>query len=149
MKYVWVLLICSFPLPLLAVSLYPEFNTWYYQDGVLYDVTQTADSQPVMISISQAGFATANMVVSLYAENKCPAPESITSLKINGTDTAAHYSCFNIGKGRIEHYVLKDAGEVNQVIDRLRGEFTVVLRDDIKVWAANINDPRYGLAPGL
>ncbi len=149
MKCVWVIVGCLLPLPLMAVTLYPEYNTWYSKDGILYDVTQTADSQPVLISIAQAGFASANMVVSLYATGKCTDSGAVANLKINGSDTKAIYRCVDLDKGRIEHYLVEDAGLVNQVIDRLRGEFTVVLQDDIKVWAANINNPRYGIAPGM
>jgi hypothetical protein len=32
-----------------------EYNTWYQKDAVLYDITQTSEGLPVMISISQPG----------------------------------------------------------------------------------------------
>ena len=149
MKGVLVLLSCFLPFPLFAVPLYAEYNTWYYQNGVLYDVTQTSASEPVLISISQAGFTGANMVVSLYAEGKCPPAGSVKTLKINSTAAAARYSCDEERGGRIEHYAVSDAKQVNELFENLRAQFTVVLQDDIKVWAANINQPRYGLAPGM
>jgi len=60
-----VLLVGSlFSSGLFGAGLYSEYNTWCSNNGVLYDVAQTAGSQTVLISISQAGFATANVVVS-------------------------------------------------------------------------------------
>lgn len=41
-----------------------EYNTWYQKDAVLYDITQTSEGLPVMISISQPGRGAANMLVS-------------------------------------------------------------------------------------
>jgi len=46
-----------------------ELNTWYEKDRVLYDITQTVDDNPVMISIAQAGYKTANLTNQQPKEN--------------------------------------------------------------------------------
>lgn len=32
-----------------------EYNTWYIKNAVLYDMTQTSEGFPVMVSVSQPG----------------------------------------------------------------------------------------------
>lgn len=144
-----VLLGSLFSSGLFGAGFYSEYNTRYYNNGVLYDVAQTAGSQPVLISISQAGFETANMVVSFASEEACPADGASNKLSVNGSDVATTYRCVKTSKGRIEHFMVTDAALVNQLVDRLKSDFTVVLQDDIKVWAANFKTPKYGLAPRM
>lgn len=149
MKKTVLLLGSLFSSGLLGAALYSEYNTWYYNNGVLYDVAQTSGSQPVLISISQAGFDTANLVVSYFSEEACPATGTSSKLAVNGSDVATSYLCVATDKGRIEHFMVTDAALVNQLVDRLKSDFTVVLQKDIKVWAANFKTPKYGLAPRM
>lgn len=149
MKKTVLLLGSLFSSGLFGAGLYSEYNTWYYNNGVLYDVAQTAASQPVLISISQAGFETANMVVSYFSPQACPAPGSDTKLTVNGSEVATAWECIPAEKGRIEHFMVTDAAQVNQLVDRLNSDFTVVLQQDIKVWAANFKTPKYGMAPRM
>lgn len=132
-----------------GVGLYPEYNTWYSQDGVLYDVTQTADSQPVLISISMAGYDSANMVVSYFSDGDCQHAVARSTIKINNDTIPAQYHCVDTAKGRIEHFAVDDANCVNGLVNNLRSDFTVTLQGEIRVWAANIRNPHYGLSPGL
>ena len=122
-----------------------EYNVWYEKDGVLYDITQTPDGNPVMISISQSGFKTANMVISYESEGMCP--KSTPALDINGEVIAAKYACAQQGKDKIEHFIVNDAAKVNALVGNLKSDFTVVVQGSIKVWAANIKKPKYGIAP--
>lgn len=149
MKKTVLLLGSLFSSGLFGAGLYSEYNTWYYNNGVLYDVAQTAGSQPVLISISQAGFETANMVVSYSSPEACPASGDDNKLVVNGSEAPTNYLCINTDKGRIEHFMVNDATLVNQLVDRLNSDFTVVLQQDIKVWAANFKTPKYGLAPRM
>jgi hypothetical protein len=48
-----------------------EYNIWYQKDAVLYDITQTSEGLPVMISISQPGRGSANMLVSYMSDGDC------------------------------------------------------------------------------
>jgi hypothetical protein len=135
---------------LLAISCHAayldrEYNTWYRQDAILYDITQTADGQPVMISISQPGFDSANMVISYIVEGKCP--ESAPSLDINSKVIPATFVCVPVGNMRIEHYAVKDAAHVNDLVKLLLSDFTLLVQGNIKVWAANVKTPKYGMAP--
>ena len=149
MKKTVLLLGSLFSSGLFGAGLYSEYNTWYYNNGVLYDVAQTAGSQPVLISISQAGFETANMVVSYFSPQACPEPGGDTKLTVNGSEVATVWECIPTDKGRIEHFMVTDAAQVNQLVDRLNSDFTVVLQQDIKVWAANFKTPKYGMAPRM
>lgn len=122
-----------------------EYNVWYEKDAVLYDITQTSDGRPVMISISQAGFKTANMVISYLTEGSCPS-ESLPLL-VNGEQIPSEYVCKQQGHEKLEHYVVRDAGRVNAMVQHLKSDFTLIVQKEIKVWAANINSPKYGIAP--
>lgn len=133
----------------IGAGLYPEYNTWYSQDGVLYDMTQTSTSQPVLISISMAGYNSANMVVSYFSDADCQHAVVRNTIKINNDAIPAQYHCVDLAKGRIEHFVVNDASRVNGLVNNLRSDFTVTLQDEIRVWAANIRNPRYGMAAGL
>ncbi|ADF62740.1 hypothetical protein ECL_03205 [Enterobacter cloacae subsp. cloacae ATCC 13047] len=42
---------------------------------------------------------------------------------------------------------MNDAGKVNEMVNYLKSDFTLLLQNDIKVWAANIKTPKYGIAP--
>lgn len=149
MKKTVLLLGSLFSSGLFGAGLYSEYNTWYSNNGVLYDVAQNGSSQPVLISISQAGHETANLVVSYFSAENCPAAGSAHKLNINGNDVATSYLCVKTDKGRIEHFMVTDATLVNQMVDRLNSDFTVVLQQDIKVWAANFKTPKYGMAPRI
>lgn len=48
-----------------------EYNTWYIKNAVLYDMTQTSEGFPVMVSVSQPGKKSANLVVSYITEGQC------------------------------------------------------------------------------
>ena len=111
----------------------------------MHDLTQTSDGRPVMISFSQAGFQTANMVISYMTEGKCP--DGDIDLNINGDIVPAEYTCVQRGKEKIEHYRVRNADKTNALIAHLKGGFTLVIQQDIKVWAANIKAPRYGIGP--
>ncbi|EPE7488726.1 hypothetical protein ACSMAF_000739 [Cronobacter universalis] len=145
------LLVCCFYLsstvPASAVVLGREYNTWYEKDAVLYDMTQTADGSPVMLSISQAGYRTANMVISSLTAGKCPG--ATRTLEINNDTVSADYFCTEQGTEKIEHYLVRDADKVNALVDRLRSDFTVMSQSEIKIWAANIKTPKYGMTPRL
>ncbi len=122
-----------------------ELNTWYEKDRVLYDITQTVDDNPVMISIAQADYKTANLAVSYMSNGGCSGGKP--SLKINNTVIPAAYKCVPVGKDKIEHYFVDDAARVNALVGHLKSDFTAVIQEDIKVWAANIKSPKYGMAP--
>jgi len=40
-----------------------------------------------------------------------------------------------------------DAESVNGMVTHLKSDFTILLQNDIKIWAANIKTPKYGLTP--
>ena len=98
-----------------------------------------------MLSISQPGRSGANMVVSYLSEGACV--DSRRVLNVNGKDIPAKYSCVPVGKNKIEHFAVKNAEQVNEMVSRLNSDFTLLLQNDIKVWAANIKSPKYGVAP--
>ncbi|MEP8914449.1 hypothetical protein ABKU09_21140 [Enterobacter mori] len=122
-----------------------EYNTWYQKNAVLYDITQTSDGLPVMISISQPGRESANMLVSFISDGNCIEREGL--LNVNGKDVPATYRCISVGANRIEHFAVNDAEKVNEMVNHLKSDFTLLLQNDIKVWAANIKTPKYGIAP--
>ncbi|HCU0778593.1 TPA: hypothetical protein OUJ36_001552 [Enterobacter hormaechei] len=122
-----------------------EYNTWYQKDAVLYDITQTSEGLPVMISISQPGRESANMLVSYISDGGCG--DKKVRLNANGKDVPATYTCVSVGANRIEHFAVNDASKVNEMVNHLKSDFTLLLQNDIKVWAANIKMPKYGLAP--
>ncbi|ELE9708109.1 hypothetical protein LH671_07495 [Enterobacter kobei] len=122
-----------------------EYNTWYQKDAVLYDITQTSEGLPVMISISQPERGSANMLVSYMSEGSCGDKKDF--LNVNGKDVPATYSCASVGVNRIDHFAINDAEKVNEMVNHLKSDFTLLLQNDIKVWAANIKTPKYGIAP--
>ena len=122
-----------------------EYNTWYTKDGILYDMTQTSDGFPVMLSISQPGRMGANLVVSYVSQGPCVGEPN--KLNVNGKDIPAKYSCVPLGKNRIEHFAVNNADQVNDMVNHLKSDFTLLLQNDIKVWAANIKSPNFGVAP--
>lgn len=122
-----------------------EYNTWYYKDAVLYDMTQTSDGLPVMLSISQPGRSTANMLVSYMSEGACSSGNQV--LSVNSQFVPTIYRCIAVGPNKIEHFAINDAKRVNDMINYLKSDFTLLLQSDIKVWAANIKSPKYGLSP--
>lgn len=122
-----------------------EYNTWYMKDAVLYDMTQTSEGFPVMVSIAQPGHDFANMLISYMSEGHCG--ENSKKLIVNGKDVPATYKCETVGQGKIEHFAVNDADKVNEMVNHLKSDFTLLLQSDIKVWAANIKTPKYGIAP--
>ncbi|EOE6863382.1 hypothetical protein ACX1JO_000671 [Cronobacter dublinensis] len=124
-----------------------EYNTWYEKDAVLYDMTQTPEGSPVMLSISQAGRHSANMVISSLTVGKCPA--QARTLEINNDIVPAEYVCTEHGGDRVEHYLIRDADKVNALVTKLRSDFTVMSQRETKIWAANIKTPKYGMTPRL
>ncbi|EOC0219555.1 hypothetical protein ACI0Y6_000084 [Cronobacter turicensis] len=145
------IVVCCFYLcstdPASAVVQGREYNTWYEKDAVLYDVTQTAEGSPVMLSISQAGYRSANMVISSMTTGKCPM--QARALEINNDIVPAEYVCAEQGSEKIEHYLVRDADKVNALVERLHSDFTVMSQKEVKVWAANIKTPKYGMTPRL
>lgn len=126
---------------------YTEYYKWYSKDGVLYDIAQTKDRYPVMLSIYSPGKENANMVVSYYSHGACD--NSINTMKIDNNDFPAQYTCIPEKNGKINHYTITDASSVNYMIDRLSSSFTISLQDDIKVWVGNFNNPEFGVAPNF
>lgn len=123
-----------------------EYNTWYNKDGVRYDMTQTADSRPVLISISQPGTPHANMVISWAVAGQCPHAQPLV---VDEHILNVAWECSNIGEDKYEHFMIDDARQVNAIVERLQAQFTVIIQGDIKVWASNYNLPEYGSGPRL
>ncbi|HDT2074339.1 hypothetical protein DA103_06785 [Enterobacter cloacae] len=122
-----------------------EYNTWYIKNAVLYDMTQTSEGFPVMVSISQPERRSANLLVSYISEGQCGGDRK--ELNVNGKALPAQYHCVQVGLSKIEHFSVIDADSVNGMVTHLKSDFTVLLQNDIKVWAANIKTPKYGLTP--
>lgn len=101
----------------------------------------------MMLSISQAGYRSANMVISSMTTGKCPM--QARALEINNDIVPAEYVCAEQGSEKIEHYLVRDADKVNALVERLRSDFTVMSQKEVKVWAANIKTPKYGMTPRL
>jgi len=100
-----------------------------------------------MLSISQPGRISANLVVSYLSAGGCG--EAKQTLNVNGQDIPAKYGCVQAGKDRIEHFTVCDAASVNEMVSHLKHAPLLLLQKEIKVWAGNFNSPRYGLAPGF
>jgi hypothetical protein len=49
----------------------------------------------------------------------------------------------SVGVNRIEHFAINDAEKVNEMVNHLKSDFTLLLQNDIKVWAANIKTPKW------
>ena len=122
-----------------------EYTTWDIKNAVLYDMTQTSEGFPVMVSVSQPGKKSANLVVSYITEGQCG--ENTLPLNVNGKVLPARYYCVQVGSNRIEHFSVVDANSVNALVTHLNSDFTLLLQNDIKIWAANIKSPKYGLTP--
>ena len=103
-----------------------EYNIWYQKDAVLYDITQTSEGLPVMISISQPGRRAANMLVSRMSDGSCGNKKEL--LNVNGKDVPSTYSCESIGENRIEHFAINDAEKVNEMVNHLKSDFTLLLQ---------------------
>jgi len=143
--FITIALLATISSPSYAAFQEREYNTWYQKDAVLYDITQTSEGLPVMISISQPGRESANMLVSYMSDGGCG--DKKVRLNANGKDVPATYTCVSVGADRIEHFSVNDASKVNEMVNHLKSDFTLLLQSDIKVWAANIKTPKYGLAP--
>ena len=120
-----------------------EYNVWYEKDAVLYNVTQKADGSPVMVSISQPGFKTANLTISYLSSGKCPA-EPI-QLEVDKRQIPSRYVCSQQGADKIEHFLVGEAGCVKKKKKKLNTNAYILLQKDIKVLASNIRTPRYGM----
>lgn len=120
-----------------------EHNVWYEKDAVLYNVTQRADGSPVMISISQAGFETANLTISYISTGKCPAKP--IPLEVDRRQIPSRYVCSQQGPEKIEHFLVGDAGCVNALVKKLNTNGFILLQKDINVLASNIRAPGYGM----
>ncbi|HCM9419777.1 TPA: hypothetical protein N5N29_004370 [Enterobacter hormaechei subsp. xiangfangensis] len=143
--FITIALLATISSPSYAAFQEREYNTWYQKDAVLYDITQTSEGLPVMISISQPGRESANMLVSYMSDGGCG--DEKVRLNANGKDVPATYTCVSVGADKIEHFAVNDASKVNEMVNHLKSDFTLLLQNDIKVWAANITTPKYGLAP--
>ena len=122
-----------------------EYNTWYAKDAVLSVMTQTSEGLPVMVSFSHPGQNSANLVISQATDGECA--DGIQTLNVNGAIVPAAYTCIDLSGKRIEHFTVADADHVNDMFAHLRSDFTLLLQGNIKVWAANVKKPRYGIAP--
>ena len=143
--FITIALLATISSPSYAAFQEREYNTWYQKDAVLYDITQTSEGLPVMISISQPGRGSANLLVSYMSDGGCGEKKSL--LNVNGKDVPATYNCVSVEENKIEHFAVNDAEEVNEMVKHLKSDFTLLLQNDIKVWAANIKTPKYGIAP--
>ena len=143
--FITIALLATISSPSYAAFQEREYNAWYQKDAVLYDITQTSEGLPVMISISQPGRESANMLVSYMSDGGCG--DEKVRLNANGKDVPATYTCVSVGADKIEHFAVNDASKVNEMVNHLKSDFTLLLQNDIKVWAANIKTPKYGLAP--
>lgn len=85
------------------------------------------------------------MLVSYMSDGDCG--EKKGQLNVNGKDVPATYSCVSAGANRIEHFAINDAEKVNEMVNHLKSDFTLLHQNDIKVWAANVKTPKYGIAP--
>lgn len=126
-----------------------EYNTWHKKNGVLYGMTQTAEHEPVLVSIGNAGFESANMVVSYTRRGNCDDAGRNAKLEIDGKIVPAEYRCFQLKDKILEHFVIAEATQANYVVERLTSDFTVLLQKDIKLWAANVKSPKFGVGPRL
>ncbi|WP_296241310.1 hypothetical protein [uncultured Enterobacter sp.] len=121
-----------------------EYNTWYAKDGSLYGLTQTADSRPVLITLSVTGTDEAGLVVSFQDDIPCENSSFQMPFKIDAKEVRFKLSCIPVNNSVIKTYVVSDPTTVNYVLAKLRSGLTVVLMEDIKIWAGNINKPVYG-----
>ncbi|WP_058913771.1 hypothetical protein [Entomohabitans teleogrylli] len=126
-----------------------EYNVWYQSSGVMYDLTQTADSEPVLVSIFGIGTDDANLVVSQSVPGDCETPAGNATLLVDDKPLNTHYTCFETDKRKKEHFLLSDSREVNSIARKLSQDRTVIINGDIKLWAANFNHPRYGVTPKM
>ncbi|MCK7450333.1 hypothetical protein [Enterobacter chengduensis] len=144
-KPITLAVLVVFSVPSWAAFQEREYNTWYIKNAVLYDMTQTSEGFPVMVSVSQPGRKSANLLVSYITEGRCG--ENNPSLNVNGKILSARYDCVQIGQNKIEHFSVVDADSVNGMVTHLKSDFTILMQNDIKIWAANIKTPKYGLTP--
>ncbi|WPU24881.1 hypothetical protein RI049_09140 [Cedecea neteri] len=126
-----------------------EYNVWYNKDGMLYGMTQNSENEPVLVSIGSAGFESANMVISYTRSGNCTEASHSEKLEIDGKNVPAAYRCFCVEGKSFEHFLISDPVQVNYVVERLTSDFTVLIKKDIKLWAANVNSPKFGVGPRL
>lgn len=124
-----------------------EYNYWYEKNGVMFDITQTSDGSPVMLSIYAPGKKNSNMVISYYSHGSCHNADA--TLKVDSSFISATYSCVRNSNKQINHFVITDANHIDYIVNKLKSGFTVLLQDEIKVWAANFNSPRFGIMPNV
>ena len=67
-------------------------------------------------------------------------------LNVNGKVLPASYYCVQVGSNRIEHFQWS-MQTASMPVAHLNSDFTLLLQNDIKIWAANIKSPKYGLTP--
>ena len=121
-----------------------EYNVWYQKEGVMYDVTQTLENEPVLISITANSSPDAVMVITLKNDGACDATSVQEPLKIDFRKVSVSRSCLVSRDIYFVTYVIKDLAVIDYVLKQLRAGFTVVLMDSIKIWAGNINKPLHG-----
>jgi len=122
-----------------------EYNKWYVYNGVLSVVTQKEEGNPVLVSLYKNSF----LVVSYIDAGICDKKQE-TSLKIGTQNVAANYICADLTTAsHINTYRITQPAIVTDVYNLLAQERTVVLQDQIKIWAENIKFPIDGVAPSL
>lgn len=118
-----------------------EYNVWYEKNGTLYDITQTKDSEPVLISISSSG--SGGMIVSHESDLPCTHLKGIKFI-IDSFVVPYSLNCIVAGDSFFVTYTITDIRMTSYVLKRLRSDFTVILMGNIKLWAGNIKKPHYG-----
>lgn len=139
-------LICALTALLLtskAASTRREYNVWYAESGILYGLTQTSSASPVLISISAQGLRENGMVISFQDALPCE-KEALKPLTIDSMAVLYKLSCITLPDGSIKTFTITDPETITYTHNRLKSDFTVVLSGDIKIWAGNIRNPRYG-----
>lgn len=119
-----------------------EYNVWRFNDGVLYDTTQTENDEPVLVSIIGPGTNWSSMVISFMSETPCDADKKIAYVWINLQQEALGFSCKQIGNSSIVTYTVSNVKRANELYMNLISGFTVVIDKRINIWAANIKEPK-------
>lgn len=123
----------------------PEYNVWYAKDGIYYDVTQTSDATPVLISFTSHPHTGGGMIITFSDKQNCSYIDNQMPIKIDFYYFDSKFSCYAHNNYYILTYTITDEKAIDYVFSKLKKGFTVVFIDDIKVWASNINHPLYGV----
>lgn len=125
-----------------------EYNIWYRQNGVMYDMTQDEKGSPVFISIgfnAQQGY---NLLITREGPAGCAAGSLQHELIIGGVRSVLPALCQQMD-GVTIHSISDNTQLAQQMVGALGKGFTVVLDNDVKIWAANFATPKFGMTPRL